>query len=113
MAICHWIENFLNRINKIVLFNELDKKSILSIAEIEIKKLQNRVKSQNIILNISNMSKKFIVDKAYHKKYGARSLKRAISEYLEEPLSEFLLKEKSYKGKKIEVDLKDEKLYFK
>lgn len=104
---------FLNRINKIVLFNELDEKNILNIAEIEIKKLQDRLKNHNFKLNISNMSKKFIVEKAYNKRYGARSLKRAISEYLEEPLAEFLLKQKISKGKTINVELKNQKLFFK
>jgi len=83
---------FLNRIDDTVVFRQLDKDSILKIVEINVAKLQNRLVHQNIKFEISDEAKEFIAEKGYDITYGARPLRRVIQKYLEDPLSEEMLK---------------------
>ena len=75
---------FLNRIDDVVMFNQLEKKHIHSIIDIEIDGLYKRVESLNYKLKISPAAKDFIAEKGYDPQFGARPLKRAIQKYLED-----------------------------
>lgn len=81
---------FLNRVDNIVTFNPLDKTAIGKILDIEISKLQNRITVCKF--TISEEVRNFLIEKGYDQQYGARPMKRALQEYIENPLTEFILK---------------------
>jgi ATP-dependent Clp protease ATP-binding subunit ClpC len=83
---------FLNRIDDFVIFHQLERESILKIVDISIEKLLSRLKLQNIRIEVSKSAKEFLSDKGFDQNYGARPLRRAIQRYLEDPLSEEILK---------------------
>ena len=87
---------------------------MISILDIQLKKLESRLSDKNITLNISKTCKEFLVDKGFDEKYGARPLRRSIQKYLEDPLSEELLSGFIKDGSvvKIKVDKKLDKLIF-
>ena len=103
---------FLNRIDDVVMFNQLDKKQIHQIIDIEIKDLYKRVESLNYKLKISPAAKDFIAEKGYDPQFGARPLKRAIQKYLEDEMAEIIIKASITEGDTISVgyDKKNEKL---
>jgi ATP-dependent Clp protease ATP-binding subunit ClpC len=83
---------FLNRIDDFVIFHQLERESILKIVDISIEKLLSRLKLQNIHIEVSKSAKEFLADKGFDQNYGARPLRRAVQKYLEDPLSEEILK---------------------
>lgn len=83
---------FLNRIDDFIVFYQLERESIIKIVDIAIEKLILRLKPQNIKLDVSKTAKEFIADKGFDRNYGARPLRRAVQKYLEDPLSEEILK---------------------
>ena len=105
---------FINRLDSIVYFKKLKKEDMISILDIQLKKLESRLSDKNITLNISKTCKEFLVDKGFDEKYGARPLRRSIQKYLEDPLSEELLSGLIKDGSevKIKVDKKLDKLIF-
>jgi ATP-dependent Clp protease ATP-binding subunit ClpC len=102
---------FLNRIDDVVMFNQLDKKHIHQIIDIEIKELYNRVEALNYKLKISSAAKDFLAEKGYDPQFGARPLKRAIQKYLEDEMAEIIIKASITEGDTISVgfDKKNEK----
>jgi len=73
-------------------FKPLEKQHILKIIDINIANLRNRLKHMNINFEIDQSAKEFLADKGYDENFGARPLKRAIQKYLEDPMSEEILK---------------------
>ncbi len=103
---------FLNRIDDVVMFNQLEKEHIFKIIDIEIKDLYDRVEALNYKLKISPAAKDFIAEKGYDPQFGARPLKRAIQKYLEDEMAEIIIKASITEGDTISVglDKKNEKL---
>lgn len=103
---------FLNRIDDVVMFNQLEKKQLHKIIDIEIKDLYKRVESLNYKLTISAAAKDFIAEKGYDPQFGARPLKRAIQKYLEDEMAEIIIKASITEGDTISVgfDKKNERL---
>lgn len=95
---------FINRIDDIIIFKSLEKKDIGEIADILIKSLAKRLKSQNINIKITERAKDFIVDKGFDSEYGARPLKRAIQKNIEDELSEQILMNKVAIGDTVIID---------
>ncbi len=83
---------FLNRIDDIVMFDQLDKEAIFKIIDVELKDFYGRVMKLGYELKLSAEAKDFIAEKGYDKNFGARPLKRAIQKYLEDDLAELLLR---------------------
>lgn len=83
---------FLNRINDIVLFRSLSFEDMGNIVEIELQRLRERLKEQNLAVVLDDSAKKFLVEKGWDEKYGARPLRRAVERELEDPLAEALLR---------------------
>ena len=79
---------FLNRIDDIITFDQLDKTAILTIIDLELKKLFNRIKNLGYQLIITSKAKDFLADKGYDRQYGARPLRRSIQTYLETTISD-------------------------
>jgi ATP-dependent Clp protease ATP-binding subunit ClpC len=82
---------FLNRISDIVIFKPLSKESLKNIVDLEMKKLSERLVRKEIFINLSEDAKNFLVDHGYEPEMGARPLRRAMEEYIEDRLSELIL----------------------
>ncbi len=82
---------FLNRLNDMVIFRPLDKEHLMHVIEIEVKKLQDRLKKKDVTIKLDEQAKAFLVDKGFQPEMGARPLRRTIETYLEDPLAEKLL----------------------
>ena len=94
---------FLNRIDEIITFTRLDKKYINAIARNQIEKVAERLKDRRINLEISNEAIEFISDVGYDAQFGARPLKRAIQNYIENPLAKEILAGKYFEGDTIKI----------
>ncbi|MFA5329798.1 MAG: ATP-dependent Clp protease ATP-binding subunit [Prolixibacteraceae bacterium] len=103
---------FLNRIDDVIMFNQLTKDHIHQIIDIELKGLYERVNSLNYKLKISTAAKDFIADKGFDVQFGARPLKRAIQKYLEDEMAEVIIRASVVQGDTISVgfDKKTEKI---
>ena len=104
---------FLNRINDIIVFRSLGREDVLEIVELEIAQLSNRLKDRKITLEVDEEAKAFIGDKGYDDKYGARPLRRAVEQYIEDPLAEALLRGDIKAGHPVQVVREGEKLGFR
>lgn len=89
----HFKPEFINRLDDVVIFRALDKTLLLNVIDLEIKKLQKRLNKKNIDLVIDSEAKQFLVDRGYQPEMGARPLRRALEQYLENPLAEKVLKD--------------------
>ena len=83
---------FLNRVDDIVMFDQLDKDAIFSIIDIELRDFYSRVEKLGFKLDLTDEAKNFIAEKGYDKNFGARPLKRSIQKYLEDELAEMMLR---------------------
>lgn len=103
---------FLNRIDDVIIFNNLDKDDIHKIIDIELAGLYARVESLGYKLKITDDAKDFIATKGYDVQYGARPLKRAIQKYLEDEMAEVIIQASVSEGDIIEVgfDKESEKI---
>ena len=99
---------FLNRIDEIITFDQLDLTAILRIIDLELTGLIQRVKTMGYTLTITQEAKEFIAGKGYDKQFGARPLRRAIQQYIEDPLSEMIVEDEPQKGAVLEVRLTDQ-----
>lgn len=104
---------FLNRLNEIVVFTPLQKQSMNAIVDLEIKKLTDRLVDRNIILNISDEVKDFLIEEGYDEKYGARPLRRSVEKHLEDTLAEAILSGNVKEGDtEITAELEDGKVVY-
>lgn len=103
---------FLNRVDETVVFRPLSKEDLTIIVDILIKDLNNRIIEKEMTFSISKKAKDFLVEKGYDPKFGARPLRRTIEDYIEDPLSEEVLRGKITFGSDIKADLKEDKLVF-
>ena len=94
---------FLNRIDEIITFTRLDKKYIKAIVKNQIEKVAERLKDRRINLEVSNDAIEFISDVGYDAQFGARPLKRAIQNYIENPLAKEILAGKYFEGDSIKI----------
>jgi ATP-dependent Clp protease ATP-binding subunit ClpA len=103
---------FLNRINAIVKFSSLTQNALEQIVSLEIDKFNAILKDKKISIELSTKAKKYIANKSYDERYGARHIARVIDEKIKEQLSDEILFGKLKKGGKVKVDLKGEHLDF-
>ena len=103
---------FLNRIDDIIVFRQLVKEDLVSIIDIEISYVVNRLKEQNISLEVSREAKDFLIEKGFDPVFGARPLKRTIQRLLEDPLAQEIISKKFKEGSKIKVTHKNQELIF-
>ncbi len=95
---------FINRIDDIVMFDSLDKASVKLIVDEELKAIHHRIGELGMTINITDKAKDFIVEKGFDAQYGARPLKRAIQQYVEDVIAEYILKENPAIGSKLSLD---------
>jgi len=89
---------FLNRVDDVIVFRSLTKDNLKRIIDIELEKVSKRLREKNLTLVMSDEAKELLIEKGTSLDYGARPLRRAIEHYLEDPLSEELLRG-SFEGK--------------
>lgn len=104
---------FLNRIDEIICFNSLTESELNQIITLMINDTQKILDERNIKINISEAGKKYLIEKGTDIKYGARPLRRAVQRYLEDELSDMILKKELLDGQTVDIDLKNDKLTFK
>ena len=109
----HFRPEFINRIDETVVFHPLNKDNIRAIAEIQLKRLINRMESRGYVLHFTDSTLDFISEIGYDPIYGARPLKRAIQQEIENPLAQQILSGSLLPEKPISVDYVDGKIVAK
>jgi len=104
----HFRPEFVNRIDEVVVFHPLGEKHIASIAQIQLQRLYKRLEDRGYQLHISDAAIKLLGENGYDPVYGARPLKRAIQQQIENPLAQQILSGQLVPGKVIEMDVKDD-----
>ena len=100
---------FLNRVDDVMIFNNLNRDDIHKIIDIELEILFSRIKALGYDLRLTKKAKDYIADKGFDSDYGARPLKRAIQKYIEDALAEEIINSNLKEGDAITMDLDDKK----
>jgi len=108
----HFRPEFLNRLDDTIVFKQLTREDMKQIVVLEFTNVLERLRERNIEVEISEEAKEFIIDRGYDPDFGARPIRRAIERYIEDPLSEELLRGQFKSGSHIRVGLRDGHLVF-
>ena len=108
----HFRPEFINRIDEVVVFHPLDKAEIRKIADIQLNNLRKRLAARELGLQISEPALDFIAQAGFDPVYGARPLKRAVQQEVENPLAQQILAGKFMPGDTIDIDLQDDHITF-
>jgi len=104
----HFRPEFLNRLDDTIVFRSLTREDLQTIVDYELAKVFKRLIDHGLKLELSAAAKEFLIDKGYNPEFGARPLRRAIEHYIEDPLSEAVLRGE-FKGKNlIRIEVQDE-----
>lgn len=103
---------FLNRIDEIVVFHQLEKKHLVQIVDLLVDELNKRLMDQDLAVELSDEVAEWIIDNNYDQSYGARPMRRAIQRHLEDPLSEEILRGNFKDINKVKVVLKNGHPFF-
>lgn len=103
---------FLNRIDEIIVFDSLNQEQLLQIVNLMLKDTINALKEKDISFKITDSAKEFILEKGTNIKFGARPLRRAIQRYIEDEISEKILRSEIVNGQTVKIDLKNDNLTF-
>ena len=103
---------FINRLDEIVVFGRLSGDDLIRIVDIELGKLGKRLAERGLAMRVSDGVKKFIIAKGSEPEFGARPLRRAVVRFIEDPLSEELLRGRFAKAAAVAVDLDEDKIVF-
>lgn len=103
---------FLNRVDEIVVFESLNKEQLLQIVDLMLQDTKKALDDKDISLDITKEAKEFLLEKGTDLKYGARPLRRAIQRYIEDELSDKILRSELKNGQNVNVCLKDNNLNF-
>ncbi|MBK7999339.1 MAG: ATP-dependent Clp protease ATP-binding subunit [Verrucomicrobia bacterium] len=104
---------FLNRLDDIIVFRTLTKPDLIEILDLEIKKVEDRLKGRNLKLVLDDKAKDLLVEKGYDPTYGARPMRRSVERFLEDPLAEEILRGNLHDGDPVSVTVEDGKMIFK
>lgn len=100
---------FINRIDEIITFNQLDRQAVGQIVGIELSQLVKRLEGMGYTLSVTDAAKDYLSDKGYSREYGARPLKRAIQTYVEDKLAEVMIDGDCPAGSLLTIDVNPEK----
>ena len=100
---------FINRIDEIITFNQLNREAVGNIVGIELSQLMKRMEGMGYTLSVTDSAKEFLADKGYSREYGARPLKRAIQTYVEDKLAEVMIDGECPAGSRLTVDANPDK----
>jgi ATP-dependent Clp protease ATP-binding subunit ClpC len=98
---------FLNRIDDIIVFHKLQKQEIRQIVDLLLRRIRESMAERELTLNLDDEAKDFLVEKGFDPAMGARPLRRAIQRYIEDPLSDAVLRSEMDPGSTIEVSRAD------
>jgi ATP-dependent Clp protease ATP-binding subunit ClpE len=104
---------FLNRVDEIVVFNSLTKSQLIKIVDLMLEDTIQVLKDKDITIEISKNAKEYILEKGTNIKFGARPLRRAIQRYVEDELSEMILKGEIQDGQNVKINVLNGALNFK
>ncbi len=103
---------FMNRLDDIIVFRSLNKPELVQILDLEIAKLEVRLKARGINLVLNESAKDFLIGKGFDPEYGARPMRRAVEQHLEDPLAEEILRGTLLPNEAIQVTAENDKLKF-
>ena len=103
---------FINRVDDIIVFRPLNKENLMSIIDIEIDKVKERLAARNLKLIVDAEVKNFLIDKGFKVEYGARPLRRAVERYIEDELAEEILKGNFNNAATVRLMLENERIIF-
>lgn len=109
----HYPPEFLNRLDDILVFNRLSKKSLRNILDIRLREIQDRLDDKRITLSLSDDVKDFLAEKGYDPIYGARPLNRALQKELLNPMAMLLIKGQIKEGEHVKVGMRKGKIHIK
>jgi ATP-dependent Clp protease ATP-binding subunit ClpC len=95
---------FINRVDEQIYFNSLTREDIERIIDIELKGLKKRALEAGYRVNVTPAAKRFVAEAGYDPAYGARPLKRAITQYIEDPVAEFIISDRILVSKSKELE---------
>ncbi len=104
---------FLNRIDEIIVFRQLNKENMMEIVDILIDEVEERLSERKMLLKLNDSSKELLVEQGFDPEFGARPIKRTIRRLIEDPLSEAILKGEIKDGKCIRLIRSGDKIEFK
>jgi len=102
----HFRPEFINRLDDVIVFKTLNRTDLDTIVDYELRKVRERLAEHHLELELSADAKEFLIDKGYNPDFGARPLRRAIEHYIEDPISEDILRGNYRDKSKITVTLK-------
>ncbi|MDX1613496.1 MAG: AAA family ATPase [Candidatus Promineifilaceae bacterium] len=103
---------FLNRIDEIIIFEELSRDDVIKIVDLQMKEIRSRLAEHDLRIQLTQSAKEWLADQGYDKDFGARPMKRALQRYVESPLSVKLLQGEFVKGDHVQVDAEEGELVF-
>jgi ATP-dependent Clp protease ATP-binding subunit ClpC len=109
----HFRPEFLNRIDEVIVFNELSREEVTEIVDLLIRRVTAQLESQGLGLDLTHEAKLLLAKKGYDPQLGARPLRRAIQRMVEDPLSEKILWKEFHAGESIKVDADGEEIVFR
>ena len=103
---------FLNRVDEIVIFEQLNPEQLIKIVDLMLEDTKKALADKDITMVVSEQAKKFLLEKGTDLKYGARPLRRAIQRYLEDELSDKILRKELLNNQTVTINFVDDKLIF-
>ena len=100
---------FINRLDEMIVFRPLTKEDLYTVVDFELAKVFKRLEEKQMVLELDDAAKEFLIDKGYNPDFGARPLRRAIGQYVEDPLSEQILRGDVRDGQLIRVTRPEDK----
>jgi len=109
----HFRPEFLNRVDEVIVFHELSRDEVVQIVDLMIRRVSDQLESQGMGLELTPAAKSFLAASGYDPTLGARPLRRAIQQYVEDPLSERILWKEFHVGETVVVDVEDSEIVFR
>jgi ATP-dependent Clp protease ATP-binding subunit ClpC len=103
---------FVNRLDDLIVFHTLGKPELLTIVDLEVKKVTARIQAKDITIVLDEKAKELLIEKGYDPQYGARPMRRAVERYLEDPMAEEILRGNLKAGDTATVSAEKGKLTF-
>ncbi len=103
---------FVNRLDDLIVFHTLGKPELLTIVDLEVKKVVKRIQAKDITIALDEKAKELLIEKGYDPQYGARPMRRAVERYLEDPMAEEILRGNIKPGDSAQVSAEKGKLTF-
>ncbi len=104
---------FINRIDEIVVFHNLDRTHLAQIFDLMVKEISDRLVEQKITIGVRKAAREYLIEKGFDEKFGARPLRRLLQKEVEDPLSLEILRGRFGAGDTIDIDMKAGKVVFR